>query len=85
VSSADYGVRKPHPAIFHTALARLGLGPDAAWFAGDSVACDLDGGLGAGMFTVLFRSRDEAPAGRVGCARIERWSDLAVVLDATGD
>ncbi len=84
-SSADYGVRKPHPAIFHAALARLGLGPDEAWFAGDSVGYDLEGGRSAGMFTVLFHTRDEVPAGLDGgYARIERWSDLAGLLDGAG-
>jgi putative hydrolase of the HAD superfamily len=81
VSSADYGVRKPHPAIFAAALSRLGLAPGEAWFAGDDVAYDLHGGLAAGMFTVLFRPPDEAPPGLEGYAAIERWSDLAALLD----
>jgi putative hydrolase of the HAD superfamily len=81
ISSSDYGVRKPHPAIFRTALARLGLGPDEAWFAGDSVGYDLEGGLGAGMFTVLFRSPDDPRPGLEGYSRIDRWSDLAALLD----
>lgn len=82
VSSADYGVRKPHPAIFEAALARLGLGPRETWFAGDSVAYDLKGALAAGMFTVLFRKPEDEPAGLEGYARIERWSELAGLLDA---
>jgi putative hydrolase of the HAD superfamily len=82
ISSADYGVRKPHPAIFRTALARLGLGPDEAWFAGDTVGYDLEGGRGAGMFTVLFNTRDEVPPGLEGYARIDRWNDLAGLLNA---
>ncbi len=81
ISSTDYGVRKPHPAIFHAALARLGLDPAEAWFAGDSVSHDIEGGLGAGMFTVLFRTPDDPPSGREGYARIEGWSDLAGLLD----
>jgi putative hydrolase of the HAD superfamily len=83
VSSADYGVRKPHPAIFEAALSRLGLGPHEAWFAGDNVAYDLEGGLAAGMFTVLFRPPDDEPPGLVGYRRIERWSELAGLLDET--
>jgi putative hydrolase of the HAD superfamily len=80
-SSADYGLRKPHPAIFQASLARMGLGPDRAWFAGDSVAYDLEGGIGAGMFVVLFRSPDEPSPGRTGFARIARWDGLAGLLD----
>jgi putative hydrolase of the HAD superfamily len=81
VSSADYGVRKPHPAIFGAALARLGLEPCEAWFAGDNVAYDLEGARGAGMFTVLFRTSDADPPGIDGYRRIERWSELAALLD----
>ncbi|OHD69852.1 MAG: hypothetical protein A2177_03985 [Spirochaetes bacterium RBG_13_68_11] len=84
VSSADYGVRKPHPAIFEAALARLGLEPEGAWFAGDNVAYDLEGGLGAGMFSVLFRPPEGEPPGLEGYACIERWSELATLLDRAG-
>lgn len=66
VSSADYGVRKPHPAIFEAALARLGLTAAEAWFAGDNVAYDIDGGRGAGMFTVLFHPHGDEPPGLDG-------------------
>jgi putative hydrolase of the HAD superfamily len=84
VSSADYGVRKPHPAIFDAALARLGLERGEAWFAGDNVEYDLKGGLGAGMFTVLFRPPVDEPPGFDGYQRIERWSELAALLDHSG-
>jgi putative hydrolase of the HAD superfamily len=84
ISSADYGVRKPHPAIFEAALARLGLAPREAWFAGDTVAFDLKGGLAAGMFTVLFRPPVDEPPGFNGYRRIERWSGLTALLDQAG-
>jgi len=84
VSSADYGVRKPHRAIFEAALARLGLGPNEAWFAGDNEAYDLKGGLGAGMFTVLFKPPVDEPPGFDGYRRIEHWSELAGLLDEAG-
>jgi putative hydrolase of the HAD superfamily len=84
ISSADYGVRKPHPAIFEAALARLGLAPREAWFAGDTVAYDLKGGLAAGMFTVLFRPPVDEPPGFNGYRRIERWSGLTALLDQAG-
>jgi putative hydrolase of the HAD superfamily len=84
VSSADYGVRKPHPAIFEAALARLALEPGDAWFAGDLVAYDLMGGLGAGMFTVLFKPPVDEPLGLDGYRRIQRWSELAGLLDQAG-
>ena len=84
LSSADYGVRKPHAAIFEAALARLGLEPNEAWFAGDIIEYDLKGGLGAGMFTVLFRPPVDEPPGFDGYRRIEHWDELAVLLDEAG-
>lgn len=64
----------------------MSLAPAEAWFAGDSPAYDLAGGLGAGLFTVLFRQTSPAPLDLGGAgdgyARIERWSELAGLLDA---
>jgi putative hydrolase of the HAD superfamily len=84
VSSTDYGVRKPHPAIFEAALARLGLAPIETWFAGDNLEYDLKGGLSVGIFTVLFRPPVDEPPGLDGYRRIERWSELAGLLDGAG-
>lgn len=84
ISSADYGVRKPHPVIFEAALARMSLAPHEAWFAGDNVEYDLKGGLGAGLFTVLFKPPVDEPSGLEGFRRIQRWSELAGLLDQAG-
>jgi FMN phosphatase YigB (HAD superfamily) len=35
MSSADYGLQKPHPLVFATAVAKLGLRPEEVWFVGD--------------------------------------------------
>jgi len=54
MSSADYGIRKPHPAIFLTAAAKLGIEPKDIWFVGDSVRYDVIGALAAGMQPVWY-------------------------------
>ena len=51
VISIDIGRRKPHPAIFTTALERLGATPNEALFVGDSLAEDVGGAAAAGMDT----------------------------------
>jgi HAD superfamily hydrolase (TIGR01459 family) len=50
-------VGKPHPAIFTTALGRLGHPhPQRVLVVGDSIAHDIAGGRAAGMLTLLIRS-----------------------------
>jgi HAD superfamily hydrolase (TIGR01450 family) len=45
-------IGKPHRPIFEMALERLRCPPDRAAMVGDSLATDIAGGRGAGMFTV---------------------------------
>jgi len=49
LTSADARARKPDPAIFRLALARLGLRPGEVLHAGDCVAADVTGARAAGI------------------------------------
>lgn len=65
ISSAEAGVRKPAPAIFRQAIALAGAGGaggGGALHAGDSLALDVAGALGAGMQAVLV-ARAVVPEG----------------------
>lgn len=62
VSSADHGYMKPHPSIFETALALLGVRPAEAVMVGDSLKHDIVGAHRAGMRAVLVHRSREAPA-----------------------
>lgn len=58
VDSAREGVRKPDPAIFLRALARLpGVAAHEAIYAGDLPSVDVQGARGAGMHGVLVDPR----------------------------
>jgi putative hydrolase of the HAD superfamily len=62
VFSSEVGKRKPHPAIFETALEGLGVAPERALFVGDRRFEDIRGAKEAGMTTVLaywFRADDD--------------------------
>lgn len=61
VSSCEEGVRKPDPAIYLTALRRLGLDPEEAAFVGHKRS-ELDGAVAVGMRTVAFNYEAEAEA-----------------------
>ncbi len=64
VISADFGRRKPHPAIFAAALRPLGVSAADAVFVGDSAADDVAGAHAAGVTAVWLNPRGiSLPAG----------------------
>jgi HAD superfamily hydrolase (TIGR01450 family) len=67
-------VGKPHPLLFRTALAHLGLAPYEVVMIGDTPAADIAGGLAAGMWTVLVGGATAAPEAHL------RVSDPAELL-----
>ena len=63
VTSAQAGVRKPHPAIFTLTLERCGVSPEEAVFVGDTWYPDVEGALGAGLLPVhVWREGDPSTA-----------------------
>ncbi|HEX2041090.1 MAG TPA: HAD family hydrolase [Acidimicrobiales bacterium] len=83
VTSAQAGVRKPHPRIFSLTLERCGVAPAEAVFVGDTWYPDVEGALAAGLRPVHVWRPEEAvgaeppplPAG------VQRVSDLSGVLE----
>lgn len=57
--SAEEGVMKPDPRIFHIALARAGVEPNEAVFV-DDVAANVEGARAVGMVGVHFREPESA-------------------------
>jgi len=53
VDSSEVGMRKPDPAIYEHACARLGVAPDAAVFV-DDVEENVTAAAGVGLETVHF-------------------------------
>jgi putative hydrolase of the HAD superfamily len=62
VTSAEAGWEKPDPRLFATALAGLGIEPEAALHVGDSAAEDVEGALAAGMEALLLTRPGARPA-----------------------
>lgn len=62
ISAADVGYLKPHPAIFHHALAQIGTSPEETLFVGDNTNADISGAQGVGMRAVLRVNHGEIPA-----------------------
>ncbi len=68
------GHRKPDAAIFHLALARLGLAPHEAAFVGDSYAHDALAARAVGMHAILLDPLDLHPESV--CPRIRALHEL---------
>ena len=56
-TSAELGVRKPYPGIFHYALRELNASAEETAFVGDSIKHDIIGAKSVGMKTVLVDRR----------------------------
>jgi putative hydrolase of the HAD superfamily len=82
VSSADYGIRKPHPLIFETSAAKIGADPKDIWFIGDSLKNDVLGSSACGMQPVWFNPKGaDAETSAVGI-EIRAYTDLIGILRA---
>jgi putative hydrolase of the HAD superfamily len=57
IFSDEVGVPKPHPRMFHAALAPLRVPPERCVHVGDLRRTDVAGGRGVGMGTVRLRAR----------------------------
>ena len=54
ITSSDYMYRKPSRVLFDIALKKAGLPADRVWYCGNSVAADVFGAHGAGIYPVLY-------------------------------
>ena len=86
VSSSEHGVMKPHPAIFHAALAMMQVPPAHAVMVGDSLSHDVVGARQAGMNAVLL-ARGGGPAGTAaeGVPVIRSLVELGPVIERVID
>jgi putative hydrolase of the HAD superfamily len=81
IDSALVGVRKPDPAIYELAAARLALAPDAILHVGDSWERDVIPARAAGMRAVwLAPLHVPMPAPSAGARRIASLLDLESLL-----
>lgn len=82
VISAEAGVRKPDPRIFHEALRRAGVRPAEALHVGDLPDEDVEGARRAGLRPVLIerRHRITPTAPTEGMAVLRSLTDLSALL-----
>lgn len=72
VDSAEVGLEKPDPRIFHAATERLGLPPSSCAYVGDIYEIDVEGARRAGLHPILI---GDGPA-REPVPRVRQLADL---------
>jgi HAD superfamily hydrolase (TIGR01549 family) len=82
VSPETFGVAKPHAAIFHQALALLGVPPERTLYIGDSYDNDVVGARDAGLTPVLVDRFAVHDDGLDAEHRVATLAMLAELLDA---
>lgn len=81
VVSAELDVGKPGSAIFEHALEKLDSPASAAAMVGDSLRCDVDGAIAAGLQPVwINRFGRESPRDRPGLIELATLDELPGVL-----
>jgi putative hydrolase of the HAD superfamily len=85
VTSDDFGVSKPDPAIFHHAAECLGVLPADAWHIGDSRGNDIKGALAADLGGAVWLNRSSVVSNDEfgpAHAEIATLSELRALLEA---
>lgn len=82
VVSEEAGIKKPDPRIFHMAIEKLQVLPEACLYIGDHPLNDIEGAEGAGMKTIWIKVnqpwKDELKARPL--YTVEQLSELLVIL-----
>ena len=78
--SSEVGVRKPHPAIYQDALAKVGVQPSKALFVGDRIREDVQGPQSLGMRAVLTREWRQEDDPGVADFVIQRLGELPAII-----
>jgi len=61
LTSASCGFRKPHPLMFHKALAHFSLPPDQTAMVGDTLAADIAGAENLGIYSIWITKHVHLP------------------------
>ena len=81
-SSASAGASKPHPAMFHAALADAGVNAEQAVHIGDHLVDDIEGAAAVGMHTIWVNF-DASPQEDVNpTVEVSALADLPAAIDA---
>lgn len=76
ISSADYGVRKPHPYLFKIGVNRLEVNKTHIWFIGDKKEYDVQGALNSDLHPIWYNRQSGKDSSDPGCAEVHSWQEF---------
>ncbi len=76
ISSADYGLRKPHRRILDVVIKKMGLPRDHIWFVGDKLDFDVAGAVNSGLCAVWYNPGRVPRTGDYECLEIGGWLEF---------
>ena len=82
ISSADYGIRKPHSAIFTSAATRLGMAPSEIWYVGDTLETDMVGAKQCHMSAIWYNRRQQEHTDIPVDAEVRSWEEFLELAQA---
>ena len=92
IASSEYAIRKPNRILFEIALKKAELPAEQVWYCGDSIASDVMGAHGAGIYPVLydgdtpdeanlFSNRNEGIEVDFDYLHIHDWLEMVEILE----
>ena len=85
VSSADYGLRKPHPFIYRATSAQLGVETPKTWHVGNSRYYDVEGAMTAGAAAIYYDTENQPPQNPKPHATVTSWIEFQKLVERTFD
>jgi len=81
ISSAAFGLRKPHPRIFELALEALGARPEQAVMVGDILETDILGANQMGIRSIWIKRRADLTAAQITLEHIQPAGAIETLAD----
>jgi len=76
ISSADYGLGKPHHRITELAVKKMGFPAHDIWLVGDKLDYDVRGALSCGLFPVWFNAAKATGKLAGDYIEVENWAQF---------
>lgn len=85
ISSADYGLRKPHPFLYRVTAAQLGVEMPRTWHVGNSRYYDVEGAMTAGAAAIYYDTDNQSPLNPKPHATVTSWIEFQKLVEDTFD
>jgi putative hydrolase of the HAD superfamily len=85
ISSADYGLRKPHPFIHRASASLLNVPLSRTWHIGNSRYYDVEGAITAGAAAIYYDTDNQPPQNPKPHATVTSWIEFQQLIEKIFD